>query len=589
MSNNRLLIIVQNTFEAQRILPYYFTSDDAIILAISLAAEFYLKQKLTNWENPLYGFLDKNGLKSTKYIFPSFEKVYRWTSNTNYQYIRDRFSYFLAELERSVDFAQKVIKKYKPQKIIIGTLGDFAGSTVMVNNLKPHAFYLLAKEKKINIVRIKTLRIESQSKSALPVEIIGQIVRQLRLLKKQQIHKTCDVLIVATPRHLIHLAKIVKKLENRGLVVGCITYNLTLSYKRQLDKLIDNYWEKERLIDGKTKLEAKKLKEDFIKQAIWRNFSVFEFKNRQKIIEFLRSKVKSIVTNEMDEVFLDLVIAKEVFGKLGPRLLLTTTDPDTRALTFINCAKSFGVETACLQHGAFIGSDSPAMYPVSHYFVGWSNLAVENMKKLKHFRKIKIIIGQSPFHRYSKDKIHFKTRGKINILFLTSVHLVDSGLVMSNLKALFETLGKYHYRINLAVRNHPTQFSNLSDYEALRAFSTLNFAFANDGSLESTIEKATLVIWEDTTAGFDAMLAGKPTIYFNPYSGEDFFGVKKHNCSLAILSGEDLEKLESFLENENLWSLYAKRGYDYAQKYLGVTRSGPNRTVKAIFSTLEAA
>ena len=164
----------------------------------------------------------------------------------------------------------------------------------------------------------------------------------------------------------------------------------------------------------------------------------------------------------------------------------------------------------------------------------------------------------------------------MRILFLTSSKFLMQGKSAYFLKLLFLELEKLNSRkVQLFIRSHP--FQNIINLNALSNFSKINCKFVNNMDLKSAIYSANIIIYENTTAGFDAMLSGKPTIYFNPYLSKDTFTAAKNNASLAILSAGDIEKkLIKFIDNKQKWKKYSKNGKRYAQKYLGLDKNISN-------------
>ena len=393
------------------------------------------------------------------------------------------------------------------------------------------------------------------------------------MINKQIIKSKCDALLLVTARQLLQMEDLIFDLKKTGINLQILTYNMTLDYKNKIDKFVDGYFEKEKLIDSKVRREAADLYKKLVAKHDWTRFTHPKYNNNKTVSKFLRDKLKKIAYEEMGEVLIDITLAEKMLPALDPKILITTTDPDTKVLPYIKLAKGLGKTTVCLQHGAFYAFDSPAIYPQSDHFITWSNLTKNWLVKNNHFRRLSIFIGQSPFHKLAKFKSLKPKKGGIKILYLTSVHLVDQGIVNYYLKKLFRLLEEKKQKIILLVRTHPNQVQHIVNLRALIAHSSLDADLVNDGDLDKLIKQSDLVIYENTTAGFDTMLAGKPTVYFNPYSGEDFFSVRSNDASLAILNEKDLDNLLiPFLDNVKLWSRFAKNGFSYAKKYLGVDR-----------------
>lgn len=574
-----VMAVISDEFEAQRALKLLEAKKNFIIIALSVSAESYISQRFPSWQNPLYDLVCREKYKSSKYTFENFKDSYDFCNDTSYKYIRDRLGYFLAELERSLDLAREAIHKFKPTFLIIGALKNFPGSSVVDGTLKTNAFFLLAKEMKIPYSLIGRV-----GKKFSFQQTVGKKIQLFRYLHKQGIQGDCDLLILATPRHLIQMASIINEIKRRGINLTILTYNVTLVLKKKLDDNFTFYFEKERLTDSRIGKEVKKTQKRLERDKPWDKFTSNKYKNDSTAINYIKDKIQNIIKNETTEIFTDIYLAQKVLSRLNPKALLTTTDPDSKILPYIDKARESGIKTICIQHGAFYGKDSPAIYPVSDFFIAWSEISKNWLKRSDYFKHLKILVGNSPFHHYPNISKKIPGNTALTILYLaTKQPIVDKGLVSYYLKILFGTLSKVDLDFNLIVRVHPYQ--DMSSLEPLIKNFNHRASFSNDQPLEEVISKSDLVIWENTTAGFDAMLSGKPTVYFNPYSQEDFYNVKGYDASLPILGENDIyEKLPQFIKDKNQWRKYSKNGKDFAIKYLGLNR--PHSKLAEIISTI---
>ena len=109
----RTLFLVKNIQEAQKALVNFDKKLDKII-AFNLEVEFYLKSKITSYNNPLYKFLDVKGITCNyNFLLPNFEVAYKFAKDENLVGLRDRLGYFFSEFDRSYLFATRVIDKLK--------------------------------------------------------------------------------------------------------------------------------------------------------------------------------------------------------------------------------------------------------------------------------------------------------------------------------------------------------------------------------------------------------------------------------------------------------------------------------------------
>ena len=111
-ASERILVIASNRKHSQQAIKISQRSQ-AVIMALNLDTEYYLKSRIDNYVNPIYDFLDKSSsLSQFRNINDNFDIAYNWyrgfsypeseqknknvlKENDFYRYIRDRFGYFL--------------------------------------------------------------------------------------------------------------------------------------------------------------------------------------------------------------------------------------------------------------------------------------------------------------------------------------------------------------------------------------------------------------------------------------------------------------------------------------------------------------
>ncbi|GEM_PF-5815420 len=564
------LAIVSNEEEAKSVLKINVNGENVVFIATTLEAELYLASIIGGYKNPLYEIIDKLRPNIAQdYTFYNFRIADNFCQDEPLTYIRDRLGYFLAELDRSIHFATEAIKKFRPNLLIIGEIKDFPGLSVVNGTLKNDAFLLLAKEKAIPY---RLIGITSRNFSFK--QMLGRSIQFMRYLKKQRISYESDLLILATPRHLVQMAPIIKEIKNKGISVSILTYSVTIALKGLLDKEFPGYFEKERLIGFKIKRESRKTKNNLLNMKVWAKFSHVRYKNNPLVVNYMRDKIFKIITSEMPEILNDVALANKVLSRIHPKALLVTTDPDSKVLPYINKAKENRMKTICIQHGAFHGKDSPAIFPVSDYFIVWSKVSKNILDKVEYFKKVRFIIGKSPFHhrrKILKTRVLENTK-HLKILYLTALELTEKGYVNLFRKRLFDLVSSLNMNVTFLIRIYP--YEKPDDFYALAKYSRLKIEFVNKITLEKAINLADLVIYENTTAGFDAMLAGKPTIYFNPYTRQDFFETVVNCASFPVLNKKDLNvNLAEFIKHKKEWLMYSKNGQVYAEQYLGLDNS----------------
>ena len=275
-----ILVLASNRKHVQQAIKISLTSH-AVIMALNLDTEYYLRSRVENYDNSIYDFLDNSStLSQFQYIRDNFDTSYNWykdptnhqseqqgdnafKENDFYRYIRDRFGYFLVEFERSLNFAQNVIVKLKPKRIYIPQPHNYKGSSVMSGTLKPAALFILAKSQKIQISIFENDSINSPLRMR-----VGQLLRQVRSLNKQVTREECELLILANPRHLIAMNLLITILSN-NFKTKILTYNVTTDTKRKLDSLYGDYLEKERFFGVDLMVKLRRVKNNTKNYKHW--------------------------------------------------------------------------------------------------------------------------------------------------------------------------------------------------------------------------------------------------------------------------------------------------------------------------------
>lgn len=572
------LAIVSNAFEAKQALG--LDKENTIIIALNLEAQYYLEKKLDNFDNPAYKFLEKGSNKTYKYLDSRFDFSYKWAGNSYLIYTRDRLGYFLSELDRSYNFSKRLIDYYNPQFIYIGEVKEFPGASVINGSLKTTAMQSLAQEKHIAYKFFKTKKNTFNLR-----KLIGKAIKLSLTSDPKLPEGKYSLIILAPPARLLELNTIITNLRKMNINIFLLTYNISHDYKKHLDNTFTNnaYFYKEKMLTSSIKREAENIFFKIVKKHLWEKFLYQPHKNNLAVTKLLQRKVKYIIENELLESITDDTLSKEFFKKIKADALLTITDPDPKALSFIRAAKRVGIKTLALQHGAMWAPAPKSVCPVSDQFLVWSRISEKWLRAIKGIERKKMVITQSPFHALKKTRD--KTSSKSStILFLATIVILDNSQISYHLDKLFETLSSLNKKI--VIRLHP--FQNSQNYQAIARKYPDNVSLDKNTKLHDSIRSSDLVIYEETTAGFDAMLFKKPTIFFNTYTGEDYFDIQKNKASFPILSENDLLQVPQLLKNPKALKKLADEGYNFAIKYLGLDGNGKKieKAIKEILTNV---
>lgn len=582
--SNKTLIICSTITEAK--ISLELINPNTTIIALNLEVEFFLMDKMPGYKNPLYALCEMDGyISGARYFLDNFKVAHNWYKNQNYKFIQDRLGFFLMELDRAMDFATRTLKMYPSGKVIIQPLTNYKSAQVMNGNLISDAFSLIAKEKNIKVVFFPEEKIETTTFAR-----IGWIFEKIRYLNKMTAKDSCSLLILAPPRHLLQMSNFVKEIESNRINYKILTYNVTFAIKNKLDKLYATYLEKEKLINKNELFLAGNMYQNIYKEKEWITFTHPKYIKNKVVTSYIRLRIKRYVEEELETILVDKLLADDLIAQLHPKLLLTVTDPDTKAYTFIESAQKSKIKTISFQHGADF-QPIPYSVPLSDKYIVWGSIAKkwflrnDYTSTLKQFPLRKILIGESPLHSYKKPLAIRRQTGVKKVLFLSTIHFFDQGAVSYYQKKLFEILKEYE-DLEVMVRTH--DYQNIVNLRALVHKMESKAYFVNDRTLTDCLKEADVVLFESTTAGFDSLLAGKPTLFFNPYDGQSYIGNKK-NVIGTILSPDEIKpKLDALLNDKGKQREYAAFGRKFVISYLGIRAKNPYaRSIKLLKSLLK--
>ena len=572
MSREKTLVVLNDSFEAKQALPYL---EDSTVLCLSLEAESYIKNVIPDYKNPFHEIIlkkIKGGDRS--YYQRNFKIAHSWYKEPTFEYVQDSFGYFLTEFDRSLDLASFVVNQFKPERIIIGEQQHYRGFEVIHGNLDSTAISFIAKEKHFPL---KFLKIKKEKRSIR--SIIGKLIAKTRFNSIDHIDST-DIILVIPGKHLVQMIGVVKELEKKVSVIP-LTYGLDWSTRKVLKSNFPNLLEKELFKDSKLKQKSRGVLQSIKKDTPWKNFVHPKYKKNKIISTFLQQSLKRIVDEEFERILMDIYLSEYILKNIKPKAILTTTDPDTKVLPYIKTAKKLGITTISLQHGADFTGENPTYYAVSKYFIAWSKMAQH--WAIKNIPGAYALAGHSPFHSIKKTTRR-RIGARFNILLLTTINYYERQ-VPYFLSKLLKVLEKQDDKITLTIRTHPSQ--PLENVAGLLTNKKIKAERDKSTNLDDAISEADAVIFENTTAGLDAMLAQKPVLYFNPYDGDDYFSIESRGI-MTILTDEEIEsKISSFFEQRSKWNDFSKKGYKFAIEYLGLTKNKDAKLAKLIINSFQ--
>lgn len=196
--------------------------------------------------------------------------------------------------------------------------------------------------------------------------------------------------------------------------------------------------------------------------------------------------------------------------KLSPKILLTTTDPDSKVLPFIKVAKELNIKTITIQHGTYEsakGADfkSEMAFVWGDYYKKWF------IEKLKKDNQSLQISGSPFFDQFKIENLKYEKLpiNKLKILLLLTKYLAYEDYLNNEITKLIQYLSRIGVR-EILLRPHPWQ--KLDKDLFLNAGCTR--IKEETGSLDASLKKSDIVVTLNTTAGFNALIKGKPLVYW---------------------------------------------------------------------------
>ena len=301
------------------------------------------------------------------------------------------------------------------------------------------------------------------------------ILHKLLGRKNIILHNNLDLLIVIPGDHAVKIRYLFAQLKDRHINFLLVIHNLTL---------------RERLLLLRDNIPFIQI-DELGKRKVFLKGSKLAFDDR-------------FGKNQNYKKALDLT------EKLSPKILLTTTDPDIKILPFIKVAKKMGVKTITIQHGAY---EPPieANYK-SEIALAWGNYYITWFKETLNKKATSIYITGSPFFDQLKiEPLKYKSMAinKLKVLLLLTIYPSHEAYLNEEVTKLIYYLSKIGVS-EIHIRPHPWQKLDKN------LFSKVGYTKIKKevGSLDTSLKKSDIVITLNTTAGFNALIKGRPLVYW---------------------------------------------------------------------------
>ena len=343
---------------------------------------------------------------------------------------------------------------------------------------------------------------------------------------------------------------VLKELERKKIEYLLVSYNLLNKHKILLLKnnikflksndfySVDIRKESE-IITNKMRSRWQKIKKPY--DISWGKGLIKKF-----FRETISHKVENVLNHEIEEVIRDYLVAKQIISEYKPKLLISTTDPDTRVLSYIRMAKRAGIRSITIQHGAFVNPysvdfESDKMLVWGPYYKKWF---IQNLSKTPNQLEI---CGSLEYDNFYTRKTSSKRTRTQTVLILASFYYLKAIEFEKDLASMIEKLNKAGF-MKILIRTHPYQ--RLYFIENLARSS--NFVeIANKSILEEVLDKADLVISNDTTAGVSAIIAGKEIIYW-PFFKKEYLPFGKFRSAFVGHNVKEVIQIVKRMQNNKI-------------------------------------
>lgn len=324
-----------------------------------------------------------------------------------------------------------------------------------------------------------------------------------------------DVIFLSSGRHLGDQLPLIKYLNSRFkiLVVGKIPDKLQISLRKFSIDFIS--------LENGTELLSPIQR---LRNIIFFTLRNWRVKKSNKFLDTRewRERLWYLKLIQFPEIKATLGFAEKLFEAKRPFLVITTSSNDTFNSSFCRTAQKMGIKVAELDHGFTAWAIDNAFLNID-FKLGWGKLlaSVEpNIEKIT----LKVGCVYLKERRTKKyPKIDLKRMIKILVLWTPpfgSLSLFKMEGFSETLKSLLIGFGKLPANYSIVIRSH-LSYDVSSDIGFLKL--PKNVKIFNSGPLDAALDDCDLVITQQTTAGFIAILYKKPLLFFdNSFLNEQF-------------------------------------------------------------------
>lgn len=475
-------------------------------------------------------------------------------------------NHYFADYLRSKEIVENILREEKPQKIFV----NFNFFVTQYRRWVTESFSLenillreMAEKRGIEVIEIN-------KKFSLPRLAVSQnlilFVKSFANVFRQASRK--DILFFTHQYHLNNFMSLVKATNETSYSYSLVgqsnnqlnNYSSLQSFTKPWDllKILLFY------INCRTKLEK-------------------IFRSEKILWKCLRDKVTYTIMVEYPRTALQIIQTKRVLNEIKPMIVYTAAGTDILDQTLLRQAKKMGIKTVVPQHG--IATKFEYQYYQGDVIPVWGTIPMQlYLKNGIQLNRLAV----TGYHLFDNYRNNIKpVDGKKVVLFLATSPIgfqkILCRITQEEIFADFINGMKYLPDYRAIIRLHPGTPATIPQ-EIAKKLNYKKLLDQRNYSLAESIKMADLVITQATTAGIEAIIAGKKVVYFEHLirrpKESNFF---RHSGPVIT----NFLNLNKYL-NAGIWTQY-RNGRDYViQNYLNGLDGKASERILSIFNQPEA-
>ncbi|MCH7873048.1 MAG: hypothetical protein IID33_15235, partial [Planctomycetes bacterium] len=269
----------------------------------------------------------------------------------------------------------------------------------------------------------------------------------------------------------------------------------------------------------------------------------FTHRNGIPFWPLIRPKFRTLFSNDIPLTVAHLTAAEEIIESVQPDLLLAGLCEASTDAAYALAAGAAGVPSLGLQHGTILKGHADSVAFATDEFAVWGRSARRTLA-----RDSDVIVGNADFEeRYATSPARTSVASvEIDPARPVCLYLGAVGWAVNdvdryaeeNLFATVFDLRKAMPDVQLIMRLHAGEATELLREMARER--GVDAIIDPNASLQELLELSDVVVSQTTTAGLEAMIAGKPVIYLNIHCERDWLPYAECGAAVGVYEADQL-------------------------------------------------